>query len=159
MCNIPQIWVLTYTRPQSLSQGSWNRAICVRHMGNNFARWLQKIVATVMWCVGFSGMLCSFVTTLQDDSKDTSADAGDCRIYTVRAPLHYHVEFLASSMLADLKYERSPSCPRLFLVDIRNWNRCKGDDCEFHVNVHIKNCIWIPNRVCSWSIRRVPTTY
>jgi hypothetical protein len=35
----------------------------------NFARWLQKIVATVMWCVGFSGMLWSFVTTLQDDYK------------------------------------------------------------------------------------------
>jgi hypothetical protein len=65
---------------------------------DNFARWLQKIVATVMWCVGFlgcyyllwqlckmitkdssncdvmcwfSGMRLSFVTTLQDDSTDS----------------------------------------------------------------------------------------
>ncbi len=37
---------------------------------NNFARWLQKIVRTSqMRCVGFSGMLRSFVTTLQDDYK------------------------------------------------------------------------------------------
>ena len=47
---------------------------------NNFARWLQKIVATwcigFFWdvlgflgCVGFSGMLLSFVTSLQDDTK------------------------------------------------------------------------------------------
>jgi hypothetical protein len=39
---------------------------------NNFARWLQKIVATVMWCVRFSGMLLSFVTTLPDDYNDSS---------------------------------------------------------------------------------------
>ncbi len=40
---------------------------------NNFARWLPKIVAThVMRCVGFSGMLWSFVTILQDDYKDSS---------------------------------------------------------------------------------------
>jgi hypothetical protein len=36
-CKIPQIWVLTYARPWSLSQGSWNRAICARHMGCIFA--------------------------------------------------------------------------------------------------------------------------
>jgi hypothetical protein len=40
---------------------------------NNFSRWLQKIVATwcvgFLGCVGFSGMLWSFVTTLQDDYK------------------------------------------------------------------------------------------
>ena len=35
---------------------------------NNFARWLQKIVATC--CVGFSGMLRSFVTTLCSPNED-----------------------------------------------------------------------------------------
>ncbi len=39
----------------------------------NFARWSQKIVATwcvgFLGCVGFSGMLWSLVSTLQDDHK------------------------------------------------------------------------------------------
>ncbi len=40
---------------------------------NNFARWWQKIVATFDDVMGwFSGMLLSFVTTLQDDYKDRS---------------------------------------------------------------------------------------
>ncbi len=34
MCNIPQIWVLTHANLNSLSRGSWNRAICARHMGD-----------------------------------------------------------------------------------------------------------------------------
>ena len=38
---------------------------------NKIARWLQKIVATE-GRVDFSWMLLSFVTTLQDDSKDSS---------------------------------------------------------------------------------------
>ena len=38
---------------------------------NNFARWLQKIVAfDAMRCVGFSGMLWSFVTTLCSPNED-----------------------------------------------------------------------------------------
>ncbi len=40
---------------------------------NNFARWLQKIVATCDAMCWFSGMLLSFVTTLQDDYKDSSS--------------------------------------------------------------------------------------
>jgi hypothetical protein len=41
MCNIPQIWVLTYARPWSLSQGSWNRTICARHMDTGRKRRLE----------------------------------------------------------------------------------------------------------------------
>ncbi len=48
MCNIPQIWVLTYARPWSLSQGSWNRTICARHVvweAYKACKMIQTIVA------------------------------------------------------------------------------------------------------------------
>ena len=40
--------------------------------GIDFARWLQKIVACydALWCVGFSGMLRSFVSTLFSPNED-----------------------------------------------------------------------------------------
>jgi len=42
--------------------------------GVNFARWLQKILAKchALRCVGFSGMLLSFVKPLQHDTNDSS---------------------------------------------------------------------------------------
>ena len=55
-------------------KGLWRSDVCpafqnLRLGSINFARWLQKIVATCDAMCWFLGMLWSFVTTLQDDYK------------------------------------------------------------------------------------------
>ncbi len=50
MCNIPQIWVLTHANLNSLSRGSWNRAICARHMVHDTIRTFRKTHSCVRLC-------------------------------------------------------------------------------------------------------------